>query len=236
MIVTENPKAAQQLIDLARQFQEEENARIDGVHVSDLIYCARKGWFRLHSAEGGAGLPEDPQFSLVLLVGHALHIMLQRRIPENRVVATFEGGPVHGTVDLHDPFFAELKSTRKTANAHPADASPQYFEQLGTYALFEGRTAGMAVILHLAGDYGKTTRWPLMKAWDVQWEEGELPAWRAELERRYAMVTGPELPPLEEHFEWECSECEWRKIGKCPGGSAERKAFFQRRTGKETTF
>lgn len=236
MFVTENPKAAQQLITLARTNQEEENARINGVHVSDLIYCSRKGWYRLHTEGGGAGIPEDPQFSLVLLVGHALHIMLQRRIPEERVVAEFPLGPVHGTVDLHDPFFAELKSTRKTANAHPADASPQYFEQLATYALFEARDKGTAVILHLAGDYGKTTRWPLMKAWDVEWEPGELEGWDEELHRRYELVTGEVLPPLSEHFEWECGECEWRKVGRCPGGGHERKAFFTRRNKTGTTF
>lgn len=239
MLVTENPDLAKQLLQLARQMQDEGNFREEGAHVSDLIGCSIKAWLRLivqNHLDAVAEGEEDPQFSLVLLLGNALHTMLQRRMPEKKVIWQTEFGPVYGHVDMTDPVFAELKSTRTSANKHPVDAHPTYIEQLASYARFENREDGNLIVMFLSGDYGKTTRWPIMKAWEIEWEEGELEAWEQELTRRLALITGPDRPSLDEHYPWECENCGWRKSGACPGGGGTRKPFFTRRNKEATTF
>lgn len=231
--VVENPAAASRLIKIARERQDSLNARLDGLHVSDLIHCSIPPWLRLHSDTSlGTEGEIAEEVALIFLSGQALHALLEHGEAENRLVRDMDGVVLNGTVDLMEVedgllFPAELKSTRISAAAEIAVKAPHYIEQLATYAVMHGINFGRLYVFHMLGDYTGTKR-PQLRAWDVYFEESELDNWTVEMQRRADLIRGGSLPSLAEHKTWECEYCTlWAENGGlCAGGEGERRLFF----------
>ena len=227
MIFTENPVAADTLIETVWRSREAAHDRGEGVHISDLIYCLRKSWYRRQKYVEPA-LP--PQIKLKLLLGEGLGTLLENGVPEVRAALRTPYGELHGTIDLvqlHEgTVVCELKETRSSSNKSPIDM-PHYVEQIGSYCVLLETTRARLFSAHLLGDY-RQAKDPVMKCWDIEFSPQELAAWERELVARMAAVTQPAIPPAtDQHYPWECKDCAFniQNGGECPTGTG-RGGFF----------
>jgi hypothetical protein len=244
--VIENPTYAEQIVREAHDHLNQE-PREPGYHVSDLIYCLRKSYYRRTQQDdsGGYRSKTAPMF----LLGQAHHVLLQRGAPETKVKLVLAGFEVHGTVDRMDcdtimsPDYApvretavpvELKSTRKSA-AKPLEDSAIYLDQVATYCLATGSRHGRIVGWFMMGSYGND-RTPVVKAWDVWFDHDEMIAWESLLATRVcqldlALHTHTPPPITNTGYIGECAYCEFNMSngGPCPAMTkhAARQPMFQ---------
>lgn len=242
MFIQLNDGAKSRLIRTAQAAREAAFPRVapNEVHVSDLIYCLRKSWYRRQTVKG-AGLDEDT--ALLFMMGQGFHLVLQA-MGDSEIPIEFDG--IHGTVDLIeceddwiDPICCEIKSTRYSSRK-PISELIHYFEQLGAYVLGWGLmigkelTKGRIYAVHMNGDYRQNRGYTLV-ARDVEFDPMELANWRNELQARKAELLRGEPPEIEgcNHYTWECGHCEFNASngGPCPGGPGRPMGFFD-----DTTF
>jgi CRISPR/Cas system-associated exonuclease Cas4 (RecB family) len=227
MQISENPRAAEAMIRQAHATHEARSPRAEGLHVSDLIYCLRKAWYR----RAGVPAPDlHPDELQVLLLGHSQHVLLQCEGERERPITLALGGEtVHGTVDLllHGKLPVEIKTTRTSSKKAPQLTAPHYLEQLAAYCLGLRNRSGRLAVWHLHGDYGQH-RLPQLKVWDVTFTARELERWEAELSRRVTLVTTDTPPAPGDHYDWECRYCPFHEArgGPCPGGPGREAPFF----------
>src|SRR3954467_8123632 len=115
MILRENPAAAAAMIAAAKATQALAHPRAEGIHVSDLIYCLRKAWYK----RNGYTEPESVEQDTMFLMGQGHHGLLQCEGEyEKAIPLALAGETVHGTVDLclPDGTPVEIKTTRYSAN------------------------------------------------------------------------------------------------------------------------
>lgn len=232
---TERPDLALSLVeDIEADFQREREGKGTKPHVSDLIYCLRKGW---EIRNGYAPPKRDLQNVLTLLLGHALHAIIARsRKLGRRVNVPIETYYAIGEADgVVDGFGVEdAKSTRQSIGKGPVPlTSPHYVEQIACYLVMLRRMGmripGRAIIhaLHLMGNYKPP--FPQLKSWEVLLSDAELARWELEIIRRAALLNG-EAPPSGEHYDWECQYCPLspQNGGSCPEreGSGKPASFF----------
>jgi len=224
VLIREAPALAEAVLAQARDRRKPE--RLPGVHVSELVGCLRKAWYaRRRDA------PPDPDLDAIFLLGESHHLLLQpQKGSELGVTIIVPGGMIHGTIDIFlpgSPLFkrvTEVKSTRFGDDKEPAYSMPWYIDQLASYCLAVGQPEGQLLIWHI----GDTP--PILRAWEIDFTERELEAWRGELKRRYDLLECESIPPLEEHYTRECRTCPWKKrrggVGTCPGGEGRPSPFF----------
>lgn len=232
---TERPDLADALVaDIEADFQRERESKGSKPHVSDLLYCLRKGWEFRH---GYVAPPRGIGDILVLLLGHALHAIIARSKRAGRSVNVpvetyYAIGEADGVVDGFG--VEDAKSTRQSVNKGPVPlTSPHYVEQIASYIVMlrsMGRwIPGRAIIhaLHLLGNYKPP--FPMLKSWEILLSDAELSRWETELKRRAALLDG-KAPPSGEHHEWECQYCPLSPLkgGSCPEreGSGRPASFF----------
>ncbi len=234
-----NPSYASRLIRNATAQRNKLYPRIGGLHVSDLVYCRRKAWYRLH------GYPEpalsDDTLTL-FLHGHSVHAFLEQGRPEVKLKLRLADQDVHGTVDFvefgpcrYKPSFGligtycdhmpacnyepvEFKSTRTSANK-PVEEMQQYLDQLAAYAIGLQSLSGRLIILHIMGDY-KAKRTGILNAWDMSYTLNELDTFGQELDARARSISTNMPPELPCHRTWECKECPFNQKngGPCASG------------------
>jgi CRISPR/Cas system-associated exonuclease Cas4 (RecB family) len=238
--IKQNDEAKSRLIRTAQAAREEAYPRIapNEVHVSDLIYCLRKSWYRRQVIRG-AGLDEDT--ALLFMMGQGFHLVLQA-LGDSEIPIEFDG--IHGTVDLIEcegelAVPCEIKST-KYSSRKPISELNHYFEQLAAYVagwgvmIGERLTRGRLYSVHMNGDYRENRGYTLV-ARDVDFDPFELEQWRGELQVRKAGLLGKRPPPIEgvNHSTWECGHCEFNKSngGPCEAAPGRPMGFFD-----DTTF
>lgn len=236
MKLTENAVAAEVLIHLAWEAQEAGRDRLDGVHVSDIVLCPRKAWYK-RTGKPPRYTPDD---KILFLSGTGLHAVLQEisRLPavsvEIEVPARYvtPGVLIHNTVDLllrdhisDEEIPCEIKSTRGSAGK-PVESSSHYIEQIACTCVILGYTRARLYILHLNGDY-KTRRTPILACWELEFDPAELARWETEMVRRHDLIVADTPPHPYEAYRWECGYCPYSetKGGPCPGGGL-RVPFF----------
>lgn len=253
MRIREEPFAAASLLQEAQRTQEATNARADGLHASDLIYCLRKTIYKNERKATGLADLEilDPKTLALFLTGAGHHVILQGR-KQSEIKARFPIGSgivargeeiwVHATLDLWeeeeegaDPTAilflpGEIKSTRKSAGKDIYE-SPHYIEQLAEYCVIWRSMEGRLYGLFLNGDY-KTNRTPMFLCWRVEFAPSEMYTWEVELYRRATIVSRGVLPQSE-HYTWECEYCPFNETvgGPCTQearGVGKRTGFFTR--------
>lgn len=254
MRIFENPGAAAELIRRATEYRQVVSPRAEGLHVSDLIYCRRKAWYRARLRASGQTFEEHDTDTLVMfLLGHGYHALLEQGDEERKVVLNLpvEVGlvlPVHGTVDhvervtCDDEICSwsmhatcerliphEFKTTRASA-AKPIDSVQHYIEQVAAYCLGLDATRGVLSVIYINGSYNKdgSGMKPTIKTYDLGFDVGELRAWQLELAARAWSLIQNTPPPLPCHRTWECSYCPFNaKVGgPCPGGPGIERHWF----------
>lgn len=240
MQIKQDDTARSNLIRTAQAAREQAYPRIapNEVHVSDLIYCLRKSWYRKRAVRG-AGLDEDT--ALLFMMGQGFHLVLQA-MGDAEVPIEFDG--IHGTIDLIEvdgelSVPCEIKST-KYSSRKPISELMHYFEQLAAYVLGWGLmigqqlTRGRLYSVHMNGDYRQNRRYTLV-ARNVDFEWHELQAWGLELELRKKILLRKIPPQIEwtNHYTWECGHCEFNKSngGPCESAPGREMGFFD-----DTTF
>ena len=226
MIITENPAAARAMILAAQAAQDTAHPRAPGLHVSDLIGCLRRAWYRKNEYPEPA---QDPEDLTILLMGQGHHGLLQCEGQyEVPVILRLSEHEIHGTVDLLLPggLPVEIKTTRYSSRK-PLSQLPHYIEQLASYCLALGQYRGRLAIWHLMGDYSQNRK-PVLKVYDIEWTDQEMMAWQSELHARADTVSYDWEPDLYEHYEMECGFCPFHidQGGPCPGGPGKEGGFF----------
>jgi CRISPR/Cas system-associated exonuclease Cas4 (RecB family) len=220
--------AADTLIREADEFLRSLHPRAEGIHVSDLVRCRRQGWYRLN---GYILAPHSTQTLLLFLMGQGHHSLLEAGVNEVSLEIDLGGIRVTGNVDHMEEdeageYPSEFKTTRKSARkmAVPSD---DYIEQAASYAVMKGTNHARIYIVFLLGDY-TGAKIPSIKAWDLVFSDSEIRDWRHEMARRAKVLSGPELPSLAEHAEWECKYCPFSaKVGgPCEGGGGTAHQWF----------
>jgi len=236
MYVRENPVLAKRVLQEALG-RVNARPRAQGLHVSDLIYCLKKAWYRRNGVAPDMGTDDDSEAESILALGHGHHAVLQPPAGSEMGFAFLlpSGEQVFGTIDVYWPqsdlwqWPTEIKSTRYSSNKDAVYGTPHYLEQLASYLLAMRETRGQLLVWHLLGDY-KEHRSPKLKAYDVFFEQSEMDSWRLELERRADVVLSSQEPDVfgENHYDWECKYCEWhvKKGGPCAGGPGRIAPFF----------
>lgn len=237
MIVHDNPAAARELISRANAYNIATHPREEGLHVSDLIYCRRKAWYRKQRRAANPEFEEYDTDTLVMfLLGHGYHALLEQGIEERKVVLMFAAHDrdvaVHGTIDGEvrpDGSPHEFKTTRYSSNK-PIEEMIHYVEQVASYALGLGVDHGQLSIIFINGAYnrGGSGMKPTIKTLDLTFSEPEMDNWYLELGRRVAALLQPTPPPLPCHRTWECQYCPFssKNGGPCPGGPGEQRHWF----------
>lgn len=234
MILRENPQAAKAILEdaLSRLNSRERTA---GIHVSDLVTCLRRSWYRRRGILPAES--DSSEFESILALGQGHHGVLQP--PQNSEVAflfiTPSGEQVHGHIDVYWPASplwgqpTEIKSTRYSSSKNAAVDTPHYIEQLASYVLGMGQTKGRLLIWHMMGDY-KENRAPVLKCFDIEFTKQEIDDWRQELHDRVELLISPEPPEIENenHYTWECKNCPFHiKVGgPCEGAKGREAPFF----------
>lgn len=243
MIVSENPAAAAELIRRANDHQKALYPREEGLHVSDLIYCRRKAWYRRQARAQGAELEEyDTDTLAMFLLGHGYHALLEQGVDERKVVLTLFGSPgqgglqVHGTVDhTEDNGFElyphEFKTTR-ASSSKAIEMVQHYIEQVAAYALGMNTERGQLSVIYINGSYNKggSGMKPTIKTFDLEFTRDELREWREELTRRAFALVDTAPPALPCHRTWECGYCPFnQKVGgPCPAGKGDERHWFMK--------
>lgn len=137
---------------------------------------------------------------------------------------------VHGTADhVHEGVPWEIKATYASAAREVVD-TPHYFDQLAAYASMLKANSGLLVVFYINGYYDFMRKGPrkdavanersVLKAWDIQYEPGELDAhWARLMKRKDILTSAQQLSdiPLTMHYTWECKFCPFFEQ-QCPGG------------------
>lgn len=232
MILSENPAAAAELVRRANDYRTAKYPRAEGVHVSDLVYCRRKAWYRKN-----LGIQEEfsVETLLIFLLGHGFHDLLEQEKPERKLAwTTPEGITIHGTADaivfeedVSGIYPHEFKTTRASVNK-PVIDTQHYFEQAASYAVMDGTDRARLSVVYINGAYKPPT--PAIRTWDARFSPDQLARWSKEMRVRAVDLNRPEPPILyDSHRSWECKFCpfESKKGGPCPGGPGDETHFFQ---------
>ena len=222
-----NPQAA---ADLMQRIRDTRPPR-EGLHLSDLLQCSRKTWWK-----GTYGLgEEDDAFTLITSLGKSYHNLIEGAGEETFVIDGIHLTPdeitniipYHDIESLgrHNAVIVEYKTTRYSSKKTIEDMN-NYVDQVGGYCALLGVNKARLHIFHLVGDYRNVQ--PVHRCYDLEFNDGELERWRRELNRRRVLIeTAQSIDsiPLTEHVNWECKNCPLKDT-HCPGGGGERLGAF----------
>lgn len=215
-IITEDHEAHKRVMDEVKGRLGVGKPR-EGVHVSDLIYCLRKGHAKRQL--GAQAEETGDELVLVWLIGHSHEALLGQGKTKG---LPLEVDGIIGTPDLWDEGLIEVKSTRSSAKKELMDM-PHYLAQAAAYAAMHAVTEARVFVLHLMGDYDRShPPQAQLRIWKVQFGQEELDRWWLELQRRRDVLTAEDRPGLAYHspaWEWECGYCSVREMIGCEGGA-----------------
>jgi len=175
------------------------------IHVTDLVYCLRKAYFRLKDVK--ADIPDSKR--LLFTAGRAHHEILEVLKDKEVPVKVYD---IKGTIDMvkhrevcgaYVPI--EIKTTRgKTIQPH-------WIIQLGFYCTMLNTYTGYLVVFYLIN--------PRLEAYKCEFTDEELDNFlNIMLKRKEILQKALEenKPPSKSYigFEGECRHCEFRKICK----------------------
>jgi len=202
---------------MATHILRKMRGRRSGIHVTDLLYCLDKAYYRAVTPDEEIR-PIEVQDALVLLMGAGHHGMIEGMegfIDEHK--ATWAG--ITGSADMYSPTEGpvELKTTRAGSKKFDRDGllkhAPHYVEQLKAYCLMRGVAKGRIVVFHLMGNYSYPSR-PEMRAYSVEFTKTELAQLGRELRQRKNILEEAKQrgePPMSgPRYGWECDRCEYR--------------------------
>jgi CRISPR-associated protein Cas4 len=190
----ENENKFKQLI-----FQNQHIDREKTIHVSDLVYCLRKAYFRLKGVT-----PTDDVAVEYQIIGKTLHKIIQDVF--KYVEVEIENYGIKGTVDIlegNQKTPIEIKTTRKKIET-TQDIPTVYLTQLAYYLTLLDTHVGYLVILNVINADLKIFTVEI----NLQETKKELLGKKQLLEYALNQENYSILPKLE----WMCKTCEFRSV------------------------
>jgi len=198
-------KDLDKLIEQAIEFN---NKKRYGLHVSDLVYCLRKAYYRKK------GVPEEVDFTskLAMRLGAIHHRFLE--FTGEREVENF--GVVGHIDSIYDELPVEWKTTRSFYNGRP---SAHYLKQLAYYLVLSGKKRGYLCVCYMNAKNQKNGKYePVIDRFKVilsqeeyQKTKKEILAKKEALEKALKNNGAPKA--FSPAFGWECKCCGFKK---CP--------------------
>lgn len=217
MEITKNPELRQQIYDGIRDRVTGER---EGIHLSDLIYCPRKAYYR----KLGLAPPPSDELCTLWMTGYAFQAYM---FPNDEEIPLEVDG-INCTPDV--PSGVEVKSTRASSRKFDLDNVSQYKRQILGYCKALNKTEYDLVVLFACGNYAPP--FPLVDCWHIVTTKEEVDAnWSECLAKADILRTSLETltPPAPDCYEWEWQWCE--NIQMCPDTICYRKK--QLKEGKE---
>jgi len=198
MKIIENPEIERYILDRLKSVRSDKS-----IHVTDLIYCLRKAWYRIKGYD--ANIPDEAVMATGL--GRGLHEVFETS-PFKEVQVERDG--IVGSIDMIADTITEIKTTR-----FRLDIRENWIRQIKAYlAMYGGREADLLVV-DVAGNRVKGYRLIFTDEEIDEW-------WRWMLDRKKRLeehLTKDEPPPQEPEYKWECNGCPYRAV--CKGEQPE---------------
>ena len=223
MLFSEHPEVAREVMAAAERrdragYVSKGNAV---VQIKELTLCLNAAWLRRQAGHKARAEPDTLGQTRINL-GVAFDRWLPAaEVGQERLELLLPAGIASGRLDLRiegDP--AEVKTTwaYPEKKGEEVELKPQYVEQLAGYLLADGwKKQGWLLILHAAR--------PVFRAFRVGFGDNELAAFYEELARRADLVTGPTMPGMAEHYDWEPRYCSETPC-PCSGTGGKQFGFF----------
>lgn len=180
-----------------------------GIHVSDLLYCLRKTYFRRVNE-----IPITDRMQLLFAIGKAMHNYLHPGQGEQSVEVD---GILCSPDNTEDK--SEIKTTRSNSDKFNPSDMPKWERQMMAYCKALGVKVYNLDAFFICGNYKPP--FPTLRTFEYTFTEGEIESnWQWLKARRDILVKALETdtPPAKDCEEWECKECE--AIGYCSALSA----------------
>jgi len=203
--VTEIPELVPHMMKALKTAFSRDNDTRTGLHVSDLVYCLRKAWYRRQQNYRD---DIDDNSILYFVRGRSLHDLLEKLYAQREVRVIYNG--IKGTIDAitHDNKAVEIKTTKKLWKNTPND---HHLKQLQYYLAMYNTDIGILLYYEVHDNnlrYFEVTQNPLEKELILK----ELDA--KALELRTALDTSDvEKIVHAPEYDWECGFC---NIAECP--------------------
>ncbi len=209
MIISKNPELRDRIYDNIRDTVTGERP---GIHLSDLIYCSRKAYFR----KIGLAPPPSNELCVMWMTGYAFQSYM---FPHDEEVPVVVDG-INCTPDI--PSGIEVKSTRRSSRKFNLDDVVQYKRQILGYCKALGKLEYDLVVFFVCGNYAPP--FPDLDCWHIETTQEEVDAnWAEALQRavkiQVALKDG--VPPEPDYMEWEWEYCE--NVDNCQDTACYRK-------------
>lgn len=209
MIITKNPDLQAKVYQNIRESMVKDR---QGMHLSDLIYCNRKAYFK---KKGLAPVPSD-ELCMLWMTGYAFQAYM---FPSDKEVTTVVDG-VNCTPDI--PSGIEVKSTRQSAGRFTVESMEHWKRQILGYCKSLGLLEYDLVVMFVCGNYKPP--FPSMDCWHISVSQDEVDNNWALVQVKKAILEKAlvdNVPPFPDCENWEWEYCEF--IGNCPNTQCSRK-------------
>ena len=218
MEITKNPELRNRIYNNIRETVTTDRS---GIHLSDLIYCSRKAYFR----KLGLAPPPSDELCTLWMTGFAFQAYMFPKDKEIPVVID----SINCTPDL--PSGIEVKSTRASLRKFDLNNVTQYKRQILGYCKALGKLEYDLVVLFVCGDYAPP--FPKVDCWHIVTTQEEVDAnWNECLLRATKILIALEKkePPEPDCMDWEFEYCE--NIDMCQDTVCWRKKQMKGGKGK----
>jgi hypothetical protein len=170
-----------------------------GIHISDLIYCLRKAYFRKMKLSP----PPSNELCLLWLTGYSFQAYM---FPSDKEITSIVDG-VNCTPDI--PTGIEVKSTRQSVRNFDFSTNIGWQRQILGYCKALGKLEYDLVVMFVCGNYAPP--FPSIGCWHICVEQEEVDAnWSNVIEGKHLLESALEsgIPPEPACQDWEWEYCE----------------------------
>ena len=193
MRIVENPEIERYVLDRLKSVRTDKH-----VHVTDLIYCLRKAWYRIKGVE-----PMIDDSSIIATgFGRGMHDILEVA-PLKEIPVEKDG--IYGSIDMIADRVTEIKTTR-----YRLDIKEPWIKQIMSYLYMKGETEADVIVVDVARKK--------VKGYRIIFDNDELERhWRWMINRKRELemyLEKDEPPPSTPVYSWECDFCPYRHVCK----------------------
>ena len=190
------------LDDLKAKMDEEDEERLNEIHVSDLVYCLKKTFYRRKGIEK----IETRESLMIKSIGKGLHYLYEVLKDYVKEAEIHRYGVV-GHIDMLGEYPVELKTSRKNIKSIE-DIPENYLRQIGYYCLLTDKTIGYLIHIYIVK--------PSIKIFKLDYSQ-VIEKYKAEfferLEKLKKALENDDPSILENtNYNWECDNCPFRNI------------------------
>jgi hypothetical protein len=214
MIVTNSPEMRTHILDSirARMVQERE-----GIHLSDLIYCSRKAYWKKQHMQPTPG----DDLCILWMTGYAFQSYM---FPLDEEITQVIDG-ISCTPDIHRGI--EVKSTRQSSKYFNLHENQAWQIQILGYCKALDKLEYDLVVLFLMGSYAPP--FPRVDCWHITTTQEEVDTnWVMVTKRRDILINAllTVTPPEPDCFDWEWKYCDF--IDLCTDTVCYRKHLLKK--------